>query len=95
MPRETTEEEEEEDDPLPPVSMLFSRSSTKKKSRAHFEVANKGIAERVGVETVLEDGRRDVRQTREHDDTCITISLCSVPSRVGGRTYRQGTRSTR
>jgi hypothetical protein len=61
MPRETTEEEEEENDPLA-VSKVYA-------SRTYFEVADQGISKRVGIESVLEDGRRDVGQTRKDDDT--------------------------
>ena len=34
-----------------------------------FKVGNERITDRVGVETVLEDGGRHVGETRENDDT--------------------------
>lgn len=65
MPRQTTEEEEEEDDPLLLATMLTLPLS----SVTHFEVVDEGVSERVGVQTVHEDGRRDVGKTGENDDT--------------------------
>lgn len=61
MPREATEEEEEENDPLA-VSKVHA-------SRTYFKVADQGISERVRIESVLEDGRRNVGQTRKDHDT--------------------------
>jgi hypothetical protein len=40
----------------------------------HFEIAYQGIAKGVCVKTVLEDRRRDIRETREDDDTCLSAS---------------------
>jgi hypothetical protein len=65
MPRETTEEEEEEDDPLNVSYGLKDVEAT----AAHFEVVDERVAERVGVQSVHEDGRRDIGKTREDDDT--------------------------
>jgi len=59
MPRETTEEEEEEDDPLNVSYGLKDVEAT----AAHFEVVDERVAERVGVQSVHEDGRRDIGKT--------------------------------
>lgn len=50
------------------VSMLHGVWSTIVR-RTYFEVTDQGVSDRVGIESVLEDCGRDVRQTRENNDT--------------------------
>jgi hypothetical protein len=67
MPRQAAEEEEEEHDPLQKSAEM---DRTKRyMGRAHFEVVNQGISEWICVQPVLEDGRGDVWETGENDDT--------------------------
>lgn len=65
VPRETTKEEKEEDDPLSSQYGGLKYNSRK----AYFEITDQSITERVCIQSVLEDGGRDVGQTREDDDT--------------------------
>lgn len=47
------------------VSLLMGEDP----GETYLEVADQGVAERVGVEPVLEDGRGHVRKAREHHNT--------------------------
>lgn len=71
MPRQTTKEEEEEDDPLR-RQRGFSLHGT------HFKIVDERVTDGIGIQTVHEDSGRDVRETREDDDTCCQRELIRV-----------------